>query len=484
MLRSTLFFVFVVSSFLACSSDPPLSSPASKASTTSGSVASDLAALVALYHATGGESWIVNDHWLSNKPLDEWVAVFVNTKGRVDGLWLTGNGLRGSIPPQIEDLEELEILYLDRNQLSGTIPPELGNLRNLKSLALRKNQLSGTIPPKLGNLTKLERLELDNNQLSGPIPPELGQLTNLKKVTIGGNQLTGCLPSAWRDVRVDQSSDLGDLGLDFCGEEAWPTGDFNIELVFVERPGDEELSPADKDVFQRAVKRWEQVILNDMPPVNYTHQPKSEWSSFLQTRIEVQDVVDDLRVFVRIMDLGENIAGSSTVTWVRTDGNVPILAEMAIAPGYKNDFSLIMHELAHCLGFDSSMWEDFGLLNARDNTFSGALTRIVFLILAGGTYQDRYVPLVDGAHWDGGILGDELMISGWVWPYEAPLSIVTLAAMSDMGYEVNLEAADTYFLPKLAAAKPLVESPMRCHIQRRPIRVADANGQEVKIIQP
>ena len=509
-MRFALLFLVTSLFFLSCSKELPVaSSAAGKITETTGSVALDRASLIAFYHATGGEDWIAQGNWLSDGPLDEWDGVDTDSQGRVQTLWMTGNGLRGSIPLSLGNLDRLETLRLNMNQLTGSIPSSLANLsrlqtlllsdnqltgsipsllanlRNLRSLKLSNNLLTGSIPPALGNLGRLIFLELENNRLTGTIPSELGQLTDLLEVSISGNRLTGCVPSAWSDLH-DHNVDFEEAGLPFCsgGGGAWPTGDFNIELVFLSKPGDPVLSQAAKAVFQRAAARWEQVILNDVPPINYTHNPKSQWSSFLQTRVEVQDVVDDLRVFVRIMDLGEDLIGSAAPTWVRVDGHFPILAEMAIAPESKDNFSLILHELGHCLGFGSAMWEDLGLHNSRDNTFSGSLTRMVFLVLAGGTYQDRYVPLVGNSHWDGGIIGDELMISGWVWPYDAPLSIVTLAAMSDMGYEVNLEAADTYFLPKLAAAKPLVEAPMRCYVQRQPIRVADQDGNVVRTIEP
>ena len=35
----------------------------------------DRAALVALYHATGGDNWRRNDNWLSDAPLTNWTGV-------------------------------------------------------------------------------------------------------------------------------------------------------------------------------------------------------------------------------------------------------------------------------------------------------------------------------------------------------------------------------------------------------------------------
>ncbi len=155
----------------------------------------DRDALVALYHAAGGENWTNNANWLSDRPLGEWHGVTTNSEGRVFVLRLVRNQLSGSIPSELGSLSNLERLRLDRNQLSGPIPPRLGSLSNLQGLHLRGNQLSGPIPPELGRLSNLIDVGLEDNQLSGPIPPELGNLPNLRTLDLGGNQLSGSIPS-------------------------------------------------------------------------------------------------------------------------------------------------------------------------------------------------------------------------------------------------------------------------------------------------
>ena len=156
-----------------------------------GSVASDRAALVALYNATGGASWITNTNWLSDRPIGEWHGVTTYSDGRVAELWLWGNKLRGSIPAELDDLTELQ------------------------TLDLRSNQLTGPIPAWLGDLTNLRRLYLGSNRLTGPIPAGLVDLTNLESLRLSDNQLTGCVPVGLRGVA---SNDLGELALPDCGE--------------------------------------------------------------------------------------------------------------------------------------------------------------------------------------------------------------------------------------------------------------------------
>ena len=109
----------------------------------SGDAASDRAALVALYNATGGANWGNNGNWLSNAPMGEWHRVTTDSDGRVTDLSLTSNQLTGAIPVELGDLTSLKRLSLSFNQLTGEIPAELGDLTNLTHLYLRINQLTG-----------------------------------------------------------------------------------------------------------------------------------------------------------------------------------------------------------------------------------------------------------------------------------------------------------------------------------------------------
>ena len=114
-----------------------------------GSVATDKAALEALYDATAGSSWTTRTNWKTTEVLSAWYGVTTDGNGRVT---------------------ELVLCY---NQLSGEIPAALGNLANLQTLDLCGNQLSGEIPAALGDLANLEILSLYDNQLSGEIPAAL-----------------------------------------------------------------------------------------------------------------------------------------------------------------------------------------------------------------------------------------------------------------------------------------------------------------------
>lgn len=158
-----------------------------------GSVASDREALVALYHALGGEDWCDNENWLTASPLSTWDGVTTNDAGRVTMLHLWDR-LGGSIPPELGNLTHLNALTLSGENLSGPIPPELVRLTHLEYLQVWGN-LSGPIPPELTRLTYLEVLDLSGNDLSGPIPPELSRLTHLRYLNLADNGLSGPIPA-------------------------------------------------------------------------------------------------------------------------------------------------------------------------------------------------------------------------------------------------------------------------------------------------
>ena len=79
----------------------------------------DLVALLALYHATDGERWANNTNWLSEAPLGTWHGVATDSRGRVTRLDLSTNQLRGTIPPALGRLHNLDFLALAENQLRG-----------------------------------------------------------------------------------------------------------------------------------------------------------------------------------------------------------------------------------------------------------------------------------------------------------------------------------------------------------------------------
>ena len=117
----------------------------------------DRATLMALYNSAGGASWTDKASWGTTVPLNDWFGVSADANDNVTALDLSGNNLRGTLPPDLGTLTMLETLDLSNNRLSRTIPDLSAS--QLDVLDLSDNQLSGTLPD-LSTLTQLQILNL------------------------------------------------------------------------------------------------------------------------------------------------------------------------------------------------------------------------------------------------------------------------------------------------------------------------------------
>lgn len=193
-------------------------------------------ALIDLYNATGGASWIDRTNWLGAAGTEcTWFGVTCDdaqttvveldlTANDLDGafpiaqlralpslreLWLEENFLTGPLTPAIGDLRTLEVLNLGFNPLGGVIPKEIAELPNLWGLGLFFAELEGTVPQELWRMTELEQLYLDGNSLTGSIPADVAQLINLQYLSLGSNDFSGPLP-----VELATLSNLVELWLE------------------------------------------------------------------------------------------------------------------------------------------------------------------------------------------------------------------------------------------------------------------------------
>lgn len=108
---------------------------------------SDSLALVAIYNASSGTTWLNNTNWLEN-PVSGWFGVSL-MNDRVISLQLSGNLLAGEIPSEINDLDSLITLDFSNNALIAM--PNLSGLSKLESLIVSNNQLQfGSLEPNMG----------------------------------------------------------------------------------------------------------------------------------------------------------------------------------------------------------------------------------------------------------------------------------------------------------------------------------------------
>jgi Leishmanolysin len=129
-------------------------------------------------------------------------------------------------------------------------------------------------------------------------------------------------------------------------------------------------------------------------------------------------------------------------------------ADLAVMEADGTLLSVILHEMAHILGF-ASLWSAKGLLvNAGTVNvgFTGPQAVAAYNEIFGTTATAVPVESGGGAgtangHWRETVFGNELM-TGFVGPgLLNPLSRITIASMADLGYTVNFAAADPYTKP-------------------------------------
>jgi hypothetical protein len=214
------------------------------------------------------------------------------------------------------------------------------------------------------------------------------------------------------------------------------------------------LTTAQKNAFKSAANRWSKVIVGDVPSV-----------------LVGGEVIDDLLIEAQgvSIDGPGQILGQAGPTNLRpasagVNAFLPAkgimsfdTADLAQMQTDGTLLDVITHEMGHVIGI-GTIWAQKGLLagaNTNNPRFTGANAKKEFGILKGTGPTAVPVENTGGAgtknsHWRETVFRNELM-SGFIAAPNNPLSKVTAACLKDMGYVVNMNAAEPYNLPNLQA---------------------------------
>ncbi len=237
-----------------------------------------------------------------------------------------------------------------------------------------------------------------------------------------------------------------------------PQSNYNIEVNFLGG-----LSDRQQQIFDAAAARWAEIIVGDLPEITIMGQ-----------------TIDDLRIDAEgvIIDGPGQILGQAGPRFVRTDGGLPITGIMSFDSADLNQLeangslqNVIVHEMAHCIGI-GTLWSSMGLLEGEGTAnpvFIGVNAMREWGDLSGAG-RPMPVPVANTGgpgtregHWRESVFGNELM-TGFLDGGINPVSRVTVAALQDMGYDVNFDAADEFRLPTQAqlVAMGLTAADLRC----------------------
>ena len=274
-----------------------------------------------------------------------------------------------------------------------------------------------------------------------------------------------CSPSAEVAVQARQIvSDGFDIDIDYAGGS--PPARF-------------------KTAFEQGVAFWESAITGDQLDVDFSAYPRSN----ICTDGVFDGFVDDLRVRVEFEDV-DGLSGeiaSAGVCTLRTGSGTPILALITFDSTDAESLSTTalraasVHELAHALGF-GVLWDDvqnpslrYGLpVDPPPDTYWAGSQAVAAFNAAGGTnYQGGKVPVENefggsgskDGHWRYSKMAGEVMtynLSG------TKVSAITIQSMADLGYVVDLGAADDFTVSTsvFRAASAITDKPQpRCEVK-------------------
>jgi hypothetical protein len=226
---------------------------------------------------------------------------------------------------------------------------------------------------------------------------------------------------------------------------AAPRGGYTIEVQF--HGG---LTNAQKHAFKLAANRWTKAIIGDLPNVRVRGE-----------------IINNLRIIAQgtaIDGEGEVLGqagpdrlrprNAGAAAFLPATGDMQFdTADLAAmeADGTLND--VITHEMGHVIGI-GTIWTEKKLLKhprTRNPTFHGVNAMREYGTLRGSAPLPVPVENKDGegtadSHWRDSVFGSELM-TGFVEEGGNPMSRLTIASLQDLGYEVNMAAAEPYELP-------------------------------------
>ena len=308
------------------------------------------------------------------------------------------------------------------------------------------------------------------------------------------------------------------LVLATCSSSAAPTAPAGGSYTITLRPYGAALPAVVQVALDSAVARWERIITSPLPNASIK-VPAAACSASTPADTETSTGMV-VMVTVRPIDGPGRTLAQSGPCLVRQSDGLTALGIMIVDSADVDTLvklgalnSVVLHEMAHVLGFgslwgppDSSVKANCLQLpssppgTVQDTYFSCAKAIAQFNAVGGTSYTGgNKVPVENcgtspytyptcgtgtvNSHWRESVFGNELMV-GFL-PSDPRLSVVTIGTMEDLGYAVSYAAADSYV--HTFTAPPVVAPPrlsLGDDVLHGPIYVVDERGSVVRVVRP
>lgn len=276
---------------------------------------------------------------------------------------------------------------------------------------------------------------------------------------------------------------------------------FKIDIRFLST-----MTSADSAAFLAAKTKWETAIYQ---PVAGAHVVAGAGSCGSNSPALDTTNVTSVIIFASVVPIDGpgKILAEAGPCLIRSTGFLPALGIMefdsADVPGLGASLSdVILHEMGHVLGY-GTIW-DASLANlirnpcgtsnpcTSDPYLVGTQATSAFFKVGGAIYTGGAIIPVENTggqgtadgHWRETVFKAELLTGYYNSGMTNPLSLVSIAAMGDLGYTVNYAAADNYVLSWPLLATAVTQVHLENDILRIPITVIDADGRPMRVVAP
>lgn len=416
-------------------------------------------------------------------------------------------------------------LQFTTGQISGVQSNSLALTAGPASNLISNSQVtqSGVVNQAVSSVPSVKAVDLDGNVVSGvavtfavqsgggSVNPTSAIQTSASGVATVTSWTLGA--SVGTNTLTASATGLTGSPVTFTATGGAVVSNYNIDLRFLGTG-----TPGEEAAFTAAKTRWEQVITGDVPAISISLVNDTLCTSDGQpnpTPLNVNGSVDDIVIFadLRAIDGPGGILGAAGPCIVRNAGGTTIVGYMKFdtadlatleATGALADVAL--HEMGHVIGYGTlGAWTAQTNLNSADPLnpfFTGPKANAAYLTEGGAasvtptaapcdvaaeSRPRSAVPVENNgsagtvdSHWEECVFRSELM-TGFISGSVRPLSKTTIQSMADLGYVVNLGAADPFNLstqPTIRAEGPAGPALDLHHdVLRNRIRMVDLEGR-------